>query len=164
MRPNLIQKSMAFENENQKPVMKKRLQKHNFFSAWILHQFWTDFADPWENLGEVLGNILVTKKGHKRAKWYFSIRMWFSRAFGKVWEWFWEGLGAFWCFKNLWKLFSQFFVIFDVFGRFFAVFLLFLFISCLFRLFFAFAAFCLCQALLRRVSDFLTRGCMLLLL
>ena len=109
-------KTNGFWNRKSRKNNLKRLQKHDLFSTWLFHQIWTDFARSWEGLGEVLGNILASKKNPKRAKWYFSMRMWFSKAFGKVWgtswkvwERFWEGFGKVWelfgCFRDPQALF-----------------------------------------------------------
>ena len=77
--------------------------------TWIFHKFWMDFAKSSENLGKVLGNILSSKKGHKSAKSYFSVKMWFSMAFGRVWGRSWEGLGK--VLGRFWKGLGTFWVL-----------------------------------------------------
>ena len=113
-----------------------------------LHGFFLDFGRILEGLGQGLGGLgqapWASKKGPKRAKLFFSIklrflkdlgRVWggFGEGLGRVWGRFWEGLGrvlgGFWegfaCSRDFSALFWLFLAIFQAFCCFLVVFGLF---------------------------------------
>ena len=103
-----VQKSMDFEVENRKQVIKKGFKNMTFF----LHGFFIYFGRILEGLGRVLGGFgehFGVQKGSQKRRLgksvFFQLLGGFWEGLGRVWGGFWEGFGRVWelfgCFRDL---------------------------------------------------------------